>query len=67
MPDLTSWALHHSEAIDPALADWIRHKIDDVLGLDPVTIVVLLGSLIVAFPVGLGVAASRRARQSSAP
>ena len=59
---LGGWFLHHSESIDPTLAEWIRHKIDDVLGLDPMTIVALLGTAIVAFPVGLGLAAMRRRR-----
>jgi hypothetical protein len=50
--DLTGSILaHHSEAIDPTLAEWIRHKIDEVLGLEAGTIVLLLGSLIVLFPV----------------
>lgn len=44
---------HHSEAVDPTLVEWIRHKIDDVLGLDAVSMVLLFGALIVVFPVGL--------------
>jgi hypothetical protein len=58
---LTTYLLHHSESIDPTLLDWIRHEIDAVLGLGPVTIVVLLGAVIVAFPVALLFAARRRA------
>lgn len=53
----TAFVLHHSEAIDPTLADWIRHEIDAVLGLGPVSIVLVLGVLIVAFPLALLVAA----------
>ena len=56
---LTAVLLHHSESIDPTLIDWIRHEIDDVLGLGPETIVAVLGALIVAFPVGLMIAARR--------
>ncbi|MDA0232549.1 MAG: hypothetical protein O3B04_05830 [Chloroflexi bacterium] len=44
---------HHSEAVDPTLVEWIRHQIDDVVGLDAVSIVLLLGALIVLFPAGL--------------
>lgn len=44
---------HHSEAVDPTLVEWIRHRIDAVVGLDPVAIVLLLGALIVLFPAGL--------------
>jgi hypothetical protein len=58
--NLTAYVLHHSESIDPTLLDWIRHEIDSVLGLGPVTIVAVLGALIVAFPVTLMLAARRR-------
>ena len=53
--------LHHSDAIDPTLIDWIRHEIDSTLGLEPSTIVLVLGALIVAFPVAL-MALARRQR-----
>jgi len=55
--------LHHAEAIDPTLADWIRHKIDDILGLEPGTIVAILGIVILAFPIWLGVTAARQRRR----
>jgi hypothetical protein len=51
METFASILAHHSEAVDPTLVEWIRHKIDDVLGLDSAIMVVLLGSLIVLFPV----------------
>ena len=54
--------LHHGEAIDPTLAEWIRHKIDDLVGLEPATIAIVLGVVIVALPIALGVAAVRRGR-----
>lgn len=56
------WVLHHGEAIDPTLAEWIRHKIDDLVGLDPATIAVVLGAVIVTLPIGLGVVAMRHRR-----
>ena len=46
--------LHHSEPADPTLLQWIRERIDAVLGLEPAPIVLILGALIVAFPVLLG-------------
>lgn len=52
--------LHHSESIDPTLIDWIRHEIDAILGVEPGTIVLVLGALIVAFPVVLMVLARRQ-------
>ena len=47
--------LHHAEPADPTLLHWIREQIDAVFGLGPATIVLILGALIVAFPVALGV------------
>ena len=47
--------LHHSEPADPTLLAWIRERIDAILGLGPAAIVLILGALIVAFPVALGV------------
>ena len=47
--------LHHSEPADPTLLAWIRERIDAILGLGPAAIVLILGALIVAFPVVLGV------------
>jgi hypothetical protein len=52
--------LHHSEAIDPTLVDWIRHEIDAILGLEPVTIVLILGAIIITFPLVLAVLAKRQ-------
>ncbi len=51
--------LHHGEAIDPTLIDWIRHEIDDIVGLGPPAIVLVLGALILAFPVALVIMARR--------
>ncbi|MGE3961074.1 MAG: hypothetical protein AB7F65_05275 [Dehalococcoidia bacterium] len=56
--------LHHSEAIDPTLAGWIRDEIDRLLGLEPAAIATLLGLLILAFPVWLGVSASRHRHEA---
>ena len=42
---------HHSEPGDPVLLEWVRHRIDAIVGLEPRAIVVILGLLIVAIPV----------------
>ena len=57
--------LHHSEPADPTLLHWIRERIDAVLGMGPAAIVLILGALIVAFPVLLGavVVIQRRRRE----
>ena len=45
--------LHHSEAVDPALVEWIVDRINHVLGLEAGAMVLLLGLAIVLFPMGL--------------
>ena len=55
-----SWVLHQGEAIDPTLWEWLQHKIDDVVGLGPGAIAMVLGVVIVVAPIVLGVAAMRR-------
>ena len=58
--------LHHAEAIDPTLIDWIRHEIDRIVGLEPGAIVTLLGLAILAFPIWLGISAVRHRRRDEA-
>ena len=48
--DKAGFLAHHSEPGDPVLLEWVRHRIDDLTGLGPWAIVVLLGLLIVAVP-----------------
>ena len=55
---------HHSEPADPALLEWMRHQIDAMVGLGPAAIAVMLGMLILAIPLGIGIAyLATRARQ----
>ncbi|NQW20722.1 MAG: hypothetical protein HQ477_08370 [Chloroflexi bacterium] len=51
MPRYPEILAHHSEPIDPALWEWLRVKIDHVLGLSPGVLMILLGTVIVLFPV----------------
>jgi len=62
MGALFHFVLHHPESVDPELIDSIRHEIDAILGTDALAIVIVLGFLIVALPLGIAVAAIRRAR-----
>ena len=43
---------HHGEA-DPRLLAWIKDLLDQLIGLGPWTVVVLIGLLILAMPIGL--------------
>ena len=58
----TDLILHHGEAVDPTLIDWIRHEIDAILGVGPLPIVIVLGVAIVGFPLALAALAARRRR-----
>ena len=49
-----SIAAHHGEA-DPRLLAWIKDLLDQLIGLGPWTVVALIGSLILAMPIGLSV------------
>lgn len=56
--------LHNSEAVDPILIEWIKHKIDEIFGVGAVPIVIVLGALMLVFPIGLMVLVWRRARRA---
>lgn len=54
MPEFLLSALaHHSEPSDPVLMEWIKHQIDAILGLGDLAIVVILGAVVVAIPIGI--------------
>ena len=48
---LGSVAAHHGEAADPRLLGWIKHLLDQMIGLGPWTVVAGLGFIVVAIPV----------------
>ena len=63
-PDKAGVLAHHSEPGDPVLLEWVRHRFDDLVGLEPWVIVIMLGLLIVAVPVVImAVFLLRRPRQ----
>ena len=54
--------LHVSEPIDPTLWAWLSDKIDHTLGVSPGVLVVIIGTLIVVFPIIVMIMAVRRRR-----
>ena len=50
---LGSVAAHHGDAVDPVLLEWIKDRLDHLLGLGPWAIVALAGFIIVALPIAL--------------
>lgn len=51
--DSTSVLMHHSEAVDSTLAQWINDLLNDLLGWGPWTFVIVLGIAIVLIPLWL--------------
>ncbi len=45
--------MHHTESVDPTLAEWINNLLHDLLGWGPWTFVVVLGIAITAIPAWL--------------
>ena len=53
-PDVASSVLmHHSESVDPTLAQWINDLLHDLLGWGPWTFIAVLGLTIVLIPIWL--------------
>ena len=55
--------LHATEPIDPTLWEWLSDKIDHVLGISPGVMILIIGVLIVLFPVVVVVVGVRRRHQ----
>ncbi|MDP6666041.1 MAG: hypothetical protein QF357_01435 [Dehalococcoidia bacterium] len=62
MANPTGTLLHHAEPIDPTLWEWLSAKIDHLLGFSPGVMVLILGAIIILFPVAVMVIAVRRRR-----
>ena len=62
---LLSVAAHHGDAADPELLEWIKDRLDHILGLGPWVIVGLLGLVIVALPLSLMVLYMVQRRQAA--
>lgn len=46
--------LHQGDAADPELVHWLKDRMDEIIGLGPWTMVGLMGGLVIAIPVGIG-------------
>lgn len=53
LPFLLSALAHHGEPGDPVLLGWIQDQIDAIIGLGDLAIVVILGAVVVAIPIGI--------------
>ena len=50
---LLSALTHHGEPGDPVLLQWINDQIDAILGLGDFAMVAILGSVVIAIPIGI--------------
>ncbi len=50
---LLSALAHHSEPGDPVLLEWIQDQIDAVLGLGDLAMIIILGAIVAAIPIGI--------------
>ncbi len=50
---LLSVAIHHGEAADPDLMEWVMHRVDSLVGLGPAAAVIVLAGVVVLIPVGV--------------
>ncbi len=66
-PIIWSIAAHHSEAVDPDLIDWLKERLDHLLGLGPWVVVAGLSILILLIPVSIiGLYLMQQRRQAAA-
>lgn len=50
---LLSVLAHHGETADPELLEWIKQLLDHLLTVGPWTVVIVVGLVLITFPVGL--------------
>ncbi len=59
MPSLTqilgSILLHQGDAADPELIHWLKDQMDEIIGLGPWVMVAMMGAVVIAIPVAIGI------------
>lgn len=59
--------LHQGDAADPELIHWLKDRMDEILGLGPWAMVGLMGGLVIAIPVGIGLFYYYQQRRTGTP
>ena len=44
---------HHGEPGDPVLFEWIKHRLAELVDIDPLTVVVIVLTFILVIPIGI--------------
>jgi hypothetical protein len=53
LPIVLGWVAAHQGEADPDLLEWIKERLDHLLGMEPWLIVTLLGLLVLAVPLSI--------------
>lgn len=71
MPNLTqmlvSLLLHQGDAADPELIHWLKDQMDEIIGLGPWVMVSLMGAIVIAIPVAIGILYVYQQRRHGSP
>ena len=59
--------LHQGDAADPELVHWLKDRMDEIIGLGPWAMVGLMGGLVIAIPVGIGLFYYYQQRRAGTP
>jgi hypothetical protein len=63
-----SISAHHGDPGDPELLDWLQHRFDSLVGLDPLAIILLILLVLIAIPIAiLAVYALQRRHSATKP
>lgn len=53
MNKFQSIVAHHGEPGDPVLLEWIKHRLEELVGMDPLTVIVIVLAFIFVIPIGI--------------
>ena len=56
--------LHHEAPGDPTLLKWVQDRLDHLIGLDASAMVLIIGLILLAIPVGIMVAVALQRRHA---
>ena len=64
---LESVLLHQGDAADPELIHWLKDQMDEIIGLGPWVMVGMMGAVVIAIPVAIGILYGYQQRRHGSP
>ena len=64
---LGSVLLHQGDAADPELIHWLKDQMDEIIGLGPWVMVAMMGAIVIAIPVAIGILYIYQQRRHGSP